>query len=215
MTPMLLDIGAGELLVLIVLAVLLFGPERVPELARKAARVIRFVRSVANSATDQIRTELGPEYSDFTLSDLTPKNLAKYVLPPEVQQEMDALRADLAGMRSEVDDLRKQGASAIGDGRRELDAGLTAATSPVAGSSAAGPTAKTDSAPVTASTPAGDANGVSAGGAPAVDGPATADGVVVAAAGDDTATGPDVVGTEDNRVSFDAAFAAAMAHGSQ
>ena len=37
------DIGPAEFLLLLVLAVILFGPERLPELARKAARMIRYV----------------------------------------------------------------------------------------------------------------------------------------------------------------------------
>ena len=38
MTPLLLDINAPEFVLLIVIAVILFGPERLPDLARKAER---------------------------------------------------------------------------------------------------------------------------------------------------------------------------------
>ena len=105
---MLLDIGTGELFVLVVLAVILLGPEKAPGLARKAARILRFLRHVANNATEQIKTELGPEFSDLKVSDLKPKNLVQRALPGDVPSEMDALRAELDDMRTEVTRLRLQ-----------------------------------------------------------------------------------------------------------
>ena len=50
MSPLLLDINGPEFMLLLVLAVILFGPERLPDLARKAARVVRYVRTMAGSA---------------------------------------------------------------------------------------------------------------------------------------------------------------------
>ena len=41
---MLLDINGPEFVLLLVIAIILFGPERLPEFARKAARVLRYVR---------------------------------------------------------------------------------------------------------------------------------------------------------------------------
>jgi len=105
---MFLDIGTGELLGLIVLAAVLLGPERVPPLAKKAAKIIRFLRNVANSATDQIKTELGTDLGDLGLDDLRPKNLIKQILPDDVQAEMDSLRAEMEGMRTEVARLQLQ-----------------------------------------------------------------------------------------------------------
>jgi len=90
MTPLLLDIGMGELLVIAVLAAVLLGPERVPGLAKKAGRILRFLRGVANNATDQVKAELGVE------------DLVGQVLPGGLQSEMDALRSEMAGMRTEV-----------------------------------------------------------------------------------------------------------------
>jgi len=110
MIPMLLDIGTGELVALVVLAAILLGPEKVPALAKKLGRIIGFLRRVANTATDQIKAELGPEYANLdlqNLKDLNPKNLIQQVIPSDVQSEMDSLRAQLAAMQSDMNKLKQ------------------------------------------------------------------------------------------------------------
>jgi sec-independent protein translocase protein TatB len=73
-------IGLPELLVIIVVAVVVFGPDRLPDFARQAGRMIRQVRKFADSARDDIRAELGPEFADFELTDLDPRRaVQKYV----------------------------------------------------------------------------------------------------------------------------------------
>jgi sec-independent protein translocase protein TatB len=103
---MFLDIGAGELLVLVVLAVLLFGPEKVPEIARKAARVVKFLRGVANQATDKLKDELGPEYADLTPADLHPKRFLQRTLLSDMQADLDEVQADLDGVKAELADVQ-------------------------------------------------------------------------------------------------------------
>ena len=66
-------IDAIDLVIILVLAVVMFGPERLPEYSRKAARIFVYLRDIANSAKGTLRTELGPEYSDLELRDLHPK----------------------------------------------------------------------------------------------------------------------------------------------
>jgi sec-independent protein translocase protein TatB len=73
-------IGLPELLVIIVVAVIVFGPDRLPEFARQAGRLVRQVRQFTNSARDDIRSELGPEFADFELTDLDPRRaMRKYI----------------------------------------------------------------------------------------------------------------------------------------
>jgi sec-independent protein translocase protein TatB len=81
------DIGFGEFAVIIVLAVLLFGPEKIPPMARKVARVIHFLKNVANRATDEVKAELGPEYSDLTPADLHPKAFIQKVMTVEAASQ--------------------------------------------------------------------------------------------------------------------------------
>jgi len=67
------DVGSGEILLLALVAVFVFGPDRLPKLARDLGRALREVRGVATSVRDDIRDEVGPEIADFDLSTLNPK----------------------------------------------------------------------------------------------------------------------------------------------
>ena len=90
-----IDFNMSEILVLGVLAVIIFGPEKLPEVARKAARVLNYVRNIANDAQGRLRQELGPEFADLELNDLNPRAFVnKHLLDP-VRGEMDSL--NLAG----------------------------------------------------------------------------------------------------------------------
>ena len=100
MTPLLLDINAPEFLLLIVLAVILFGPEKLPDLARKAARVIRYVRTMASSAQEQLSKELGPEFEDMDLRDLNPRTFVQKHL-------LDDVEPIIADVKSEITDVRR------------------------------------------------------------------------------------------------------------
>ncbi|MGH3414763.1 MAG: sec-independent translocase [Marmoricola sp.] len=66
-------IGLPEVMVIIVVAVLVFGPDRLPEFGRQAGRLVRQVRGFARQAQSQLREELGPEYADLRLADLDPR----------------------------------------------------------------------------------------------------------------------------------------------
>jgi sec-independent protein translocase protein TatB len=70
-------VGLPELAVIAFVAVLVFGPERLPDFARQAGRLVRQVRGFANQARDELREELGPEYADLDLRDLDPRTIVK------------------------------------------------------------------------------------------------------------------------------------------
>jgi sec-independent protein translocase protein TatB len=66
-------IGLPELAVILVVAVIVFGPDRLPEFGRQAGRFVRQVRNFARTTQDELRRELGPEYADLKLTDLDPR----------------------------------------------------------------------------------------------------------------------------------------------
>ncbi len=75
------NLGWGEIVVLLVLALFVFGPERLPSLAAEAGRGLRKVRTYVKGMTDDLRTELGPELGDVDLASLNPRTfVAKHLL---------------------------------------------------------------------------------------------------------------------------------------
>lgn len=90
-----IDINPGEILVLVVLAVIIFGPDKLPELARKLARVFNYLRGIANDARGQLREELGPEFADLHLSDLNPRSLGTRLLGEDATRELAEVRNEL------------------------------------------------------------------------------------------------------------------------
>ena len=93
-------IDAAELVLILVLAVLLFGPEKLPEFSRKAARIYVYLRGIANNTQNTLREQLGPEYADLELTDLNPKTFVKKHLSQEVAAIEEAKR--------EIEEMRKQ-----------------------------------------------------------------------------------------------------------
>jgi sec-independent protein translocase protein TatB len=87
------NIGPLEFLLLVAVALIVFGPDRLPELARDAARMLRALRDVAQGARSQLNSELGPEFADFDLSSLNPRTAIKNALLGD-----DDPRPDLSGM---------------------------------------------------------------------------------------------------------------------
>ena len=62
------NIGPLEFVVLAAVALIVFGPDKLPQLAKDAARMLRTLRDIAQGARSQLNSELGPEFADFDLS---------------------------------------------------------------------------------------------------------------------------------------------------
>jgi sec-independent protein translocase protein TatB len=71
------DVGLLELAMIALVAVIVLGPDRLPDLARQAAQLIHRLRGMAHSARDELRNELGPDYSDLQLRDLDPRAIVR------------------------------------------------------------------------------------------------------------------------------------------
>ena len=74
---MFFDFGAGELVGLAILAMILIGPERLPNFAVDAAKFVKRVREMASKATEELKENLGPGFEDLKPTDLNPKTFIK------------------------------------------------------------------------------------------------------------------------------------------
>lgn len=99
-------IDAIDLVIILVLAVVMFGPEKLPQYSRKAARVFVYLRDIANNAKNTIGTELGPEYANLELKDLNPKTFIAKQLQNEVAL-IDEAKKEL----KDAQDMLKSGAT--------------------------------------------------------------------------------------------------------
>ncbi len=67
------NIGAEKFLTLAVLALILIGPDKLPQFAREAAKLVKKLKNISQTATAELRENLGPGYEDLQVTDLNPK----------------------------------------------------------------------------------------------------------------------------------------------
>ena len=71
------DLDLPKLLVLGVIALIVFGPERLPSMAAQAGRALRELRRMAEGAKSELQQNLGPEFSQFDLNDINPRHFVR------------------------------------------------------------------------------------------------------------------------------------------
>lgn len=59
------NVGWGEMLVLVVVGLVVLGPERLPGAIRWSATTLRQARDYLSGVTSQLREDLGPEFDDL------------------------------------------------------------------------------------------------------------------------------------------------------
>ncbi|MEV6165291.1 sec-independent translocase [Streptomyces sp. NPDC052052] len=117
------DIGPLELVTLVILGVLVFGPDKLPKVIQDASRFIRKIREFSESAKEDIRTELGPEFKDFEFEDLNPKTFVRKQLMDgkddlglkEIRESFD-LRKDLNEVADAVNGRESAAVEPAGSG---------------------------------------------------------------------------------------------------
>ncbi|MER5870411.1 sec-independent translocase [Streptomyces sp. NPDC002044] len=123
------DIGALELVTIVVLAILIFGPDKLPKVIQDVSGIIRKIRSFSDSAKQDIRSELGPEFKDFEFEDLNPKTFIRKQLGEN--EDLKDIRSSF-DLRKELNDVT----DAVNS--RETDAAPASAT-PAAAPAGTGP----------------------------------------------------------------------------
>ncbi|MEV6923497.1 Sec-independent protein translocase subunit TatB [Dactylosporangium sp. NPDC051485] len=91
------NIGGWEFIVIILVGLFIFGPDRLPKAISDGVKMLRQVRQMARNATGDLSKELG---TDIQLEDLHPKTfLRKHLLSEEDEA---ALRKPLQGLYDDV-----------------------------------------------------------------------------------------------------------------
>jgi sec-independent protein translocase protein TatB len=81
------DLSLTKIAVLLVLAIVIFGPDQLPRVAAQAGRTLRELRRLADGARRDLAEGLGPEFSEFDIADLNPRTFVRKHL-------LDDLEAD-------------------------------------------------------------------------------------------------------------------------
>jgi sec-independent protein translocase protein TatB len=92
-----LGLGWGEIGVIMLLALFIVGPERLPGLAADAGRTLRSLRRQVKGLTDDLKTELGPEFADVDLRSLHPRTFVQKHLLEDDPLGDDPSTFDLLG----------------------------------------------------------------------------------------------------------------------
>jgi sec-independent protein translocase protein TatB len=139
-------INGSEFIVLLAVAAVVLGPERLPRYTQQLTQLIRELRKMAATAQDKVREELGPEFDDVDWRALDPRQydprrIVRDALSDVVDDVHDplGLGADPLGLREyrDVKDVSPGGPTtfpaadagsnghAVGSGAGSRFAGLT------------------------------------------------------------------------------------------
>lgn len=114
------NIGGGEMLMLAVLALLVFGPHGLPEIAAKVAKILKTVRRTADEFQREIQTALQEENrAKDEVKRRRKRPLAEEVEPTEVR-ELDAAEETAAAMLSEVPEDSAEPAPELPEGTHQV-----------------------------------------------------------------------------------------------
>jgi len=69
--------GWPEILMIGMVGVIVFGPDKLPDLAKQAGRFIRTVRRMAENAKNDLGREIGEDFSGLQLRDLDPREVVR------------------------------------------------------------------------------------------------------------------------------------------
>jgi sec-independent protein translocase protein TatB len=83
------SLGWGELVVLLVLGLFVFGPDRLPGMAAEAGKSLRKIRLYVKGMTDDLKSELGPELGDVDLASLHPRTFVQKHLFSDDDDDLD------------------------------------------------------------------------------------------------------------------------------
>jgi sec-independent protein translocase protein TatB len=102
-------INGSEFIVLLVVAAIVLGPERLPAYAAQLGRLVRELRRMAQGASTQMREELGPEFDDIDWRKLDPRQYDPRRIVRDALSDTDVDPDDPLGLRGAGIDRESMG----------------------------------------------------------------------------------------------------------
>jgi sec-independent protein translocase protein TatB len=102
-----LGINGSEFIVLLAVAAVVLGPERLPKYAQQLAQLVRELRRMATNAQEKVREELGPEFDDvdwraLDLRQYDPRRIVREALTDAVDLDDPlGLKGDPLGLKGD------------------------------------------------------------------------------------------------------------------
>jgi len=156
-------INPAEFIVLLAVAAVVLGPERLPQYAQSLARLVRELRKMAQGASRQVREELGPEFDEIDWQKLDPREYD----PRRI------VREELADAWDPDDPLGMKANGYTEEGLKPKSSGGPSSTSPTRAAAAADPDADSAASTEPGDSPRAADSGKPAEGVPAFDPDAT------------------------------------------
>lgn len=126
-----------KIMVILVIAMFVLGPERLPVYAKKLGEFVRTVKRMADGAKDRLRDEMGPEFDDVDWKQLDPRQydprriIRDALLEDEREARAAARRTRIAENAQQRRAVRGGEASAAGGSGAARETGAVDAPSAV------------------------------------------------------------------------------------
>jgi sec-independent protein translocase protein TatB len=107
-----------KILVIMVIAMFVLGPERLPMYAKKLGEFVRSIKRMTDGAKDRLRDEMGPEFDEVDWKQLDPRQYdpRRIIRDALVEDEREARLAARRERASEAAARRAAVAEAAGSG---------------------------------------------------------------------------------------------------
>lgn len=89
------DIGPAEIVVLAIVAIVVFGPDKLPQFARQAGRFLRTARRMMDDAKSDLSAEMGSDFEDLkNLRELDPREIVRRNITEAMESGDDKEKAE-------------------------------------------------------------------------------------------------------------------------
>ena len=108
-----------KILVILVIALFILGPERLPGYAKKLGELVRSVKRMADGAKDRLKDEMGPEFDEVDWKQLDPRQYdpRRIIRDALLEDDREAQAAQRKARAAELSESRRARSSVAAEGR--------------------------------------------------------------------------------------------------